>query len=198
MARRHHFAPAPNREGSADRETAHAQETQGPGRGPPGAHDRIVALIDDFCRDHLDEEYADMCRKLAGALARKRPSPLARGKPESWASGIVRVVGWVNFLGDPSQPHHMKMSDIDKGFGVSEATGSAKATAIRKLLKFHPFDPEWTLPGRMDDNPLVWMLEVNGLIVDIRRCPREAQVVAFEKGLIPYIPADRSASTGGD
>ena len=104
----------------------------------------------------------------------------------------MRVVGWVNFLGDPSQPHHMKMTDIDEGFGVSEATGSAKSKAIRDLLKIRRFDPEWTLPGRMDDNPLIWMLEVNGLIMDIRSCPREAQVVAFEKGLIPYIPADRA------
>ena len=43
----------------------------------------------------------------------------------------------------------------------------------------------------MEDNPLVWMLSVNGLLMDIRDAPREAQVVAFEKGLIPYIPADR-------
>ena len=64
--------------------------------------------------------------------------------------------------------------------------------AIRDLLKLRRFDPEWTLPSLMDDNPLIWMLEVNGLIMDIRRCPREAQVVAFEKGLIPYIPADRA------
>jgi hypothetical protein len=28
--------------------------------------------------------------------------------------------------------------------------------------------------------------------MDIRRCPREAQEAAFEKGLIPYIPADRA------
>jgi hypothetical protein len=51
--------------------------------------------------------------------------------------------------------------------------------------------PEWTLPGRMEDNPLVWMLEVNGLMLDIRRAPRELQEIAFRKGLIPYIPADR-------
>jgi hypothetical protein len=156
------------------------------------AHDEIVALTDAFCREHLDDEYGALCRELAGVLARKRPSPLTRGKPESWASGIVRVVGWVNFLGDPSQPHHMRMTDIDEGFGVSEATGSAKSKAIRDLLKIRGFEPEWTLPGRMDDNPLIWMLEVNGLITDIRSCPREAQVVAFEKGLIPYIPADRA------
>ncbi|MGP0065917.1 MAG: hypothetical protein ACLQGP_20240 [Isosphaeraceae bacterium] len=60
------------------------------------------------------------------------------------------------------------------------------------MLKIRPFDPEWTLPSRMDDNPLIWMLEVNGLITDIRLCLREAQVVAFEKRLIPYIPADRA------
>ncbi len=155
------------------------------------AHDRIVALTDAFCRDHLDDEYATLCRKLAGALARKRPSPLTRGKPESWASGIVRAVGFANFLGDPSQPHHMRMSDVDAGFGVSEATGSAKSMLIRDLIGIDRFGAEWTLPSRMDANPLIWMLKVNGLMMDIRRCPRDAQVVAFKQGLIPYIPADR-------
>jgi hypothetical protein len=172
-----------------DRTTRRGSASPGTARQP---HDAIVALTDAFCREHLDEDYGALCRKLAGVLARKRPSPLTRGKPESWASGIVRVVGWVNFLGDPSQPHHMKMTDIDDGFGVSEATGSAKSKAIRDLLKIHPLDPEWTLPGRMDQNPLAWMIEVNGLIADARRLPREVQEVAFEKGLIPYIPADRA------
>lgn len=133
-----------------------------------------------------------MSRKLAGVLARKRPSPLTRGKAESWACGIVRAISFANFLGDPSQPLHMKMTDIDEGFGVSEATGSAKSMLIRNLLEINRFDAEWTLPGRMDDNPLIWMLQVNGLIMDIRDCPREAQVVAFKNGLIPYIPADRA------
>ena len=149
-------------------------------------------LTDAFCQEHLDDEYGALCRKLAGVLARKRPSPLTSGKPESWASGIVRVVGWVNFLGDPCQPHHMKMTDIDEGFGVSEATGSAKAKAIRDLLKIRPFDPEWTLPSRMDQNPMAWMIQVNGLIVDARHLPREIQEEAFRKGLIPYIPGDRA------
>jgi hypothetical protein len=30
------------------------------------------------------------------------------------------------------------------------------------------------------------------MLVDIRSMPREAQVVAYEQGLIPWIPADRS------
>jgi len=28
--------------------------------------------------------------------------------------------------------------------------------------------------------------------VDVRRMPREVQVQAFEQGLIPYVPADRT------
>jgi len=156
------------------------------------AHEKIVELTDAFCQEHLDAEYGALCRKLVGVLARKRPSPLTNGKPESWASGIVRVVGWVNFLGDPSQPHYMRMTDIDEGIGVSEATGAAKAKAIRDLIKTGPLDPEWTLPSRMEENPIAWMIQVNDLIVDARHLPRKLQEEAFRKGLIPYIPADRT------
>ena len=156
------------------------------------AYDAVVGLTDAFCREHLDGEYEALCRKLAGALARKRPSPLPSGKPETWACGIVRTIGWVNFLDDGSRKPHLKLTAIDKAFGVAESTGQGKSKAIRTMLKIRQFDHRWTLPSRMDDNPLIWMLEVNGLITDIRRCPREAQVVAFEKGLIPYIPADRA------
>ena len=59
-----------------------------------------MEMTDAFCREFLNEEYADLCRKLALALARKRPSPLLRGKPATWACGIVRTIGWVNYRGD--------------------------------------------------------------------------------------------------
>lgn len=167
----------------------HKAASKGAGDAAP-VLELISAMTDQFCREKLNEEYAVLCRRLAGKLARKRPSPLLSGKPESWASGIVRVIGWVNFLGDPSQPHYMKMTDIDKGMGVSEATGSAKAKTIRDLLKTHPLDPEWTLPSRMEENPMVWMIQVNGLIVDARHLPRDIQEEAFRQGLIPYIPGD--------
>ncbi len=37
----------------------------------------------------------------------------------------------------------------------------------------------------------MWMARVDGMLVDLRDMPREVQVIAYEKGLIPYIPADR-------
>jgi hypothetical protein len=97
------------------------------------------------------------------------------------------------YLPTPVSPFHAEplQTDIDHYLGTSPSSGAAKLAAIRKLLRIRQLDPDWTLPSRLYDNPLVWMLEVNGLIMDIRRCPREAQEVAFEKGLIPYIPADR-------
>jgi hypothetical protein len=151
----------------------------------------IIGLIDQFCKDHLNEEYAVLCRKLAEKLARKRPSPLLHGSPNAWASGIVRAVGGANFLHDKSQTPYMRSTDIDHYLGTSPSSGAAKLAAIRKMLKIYQLDPNWTLPSRMDDNPLVWMLEVNGLMVDVRHAPREVQEIAFNKGLIPYIPADR-------
>lgn len=119
----------------------------------------ILGLIDQFCKEHLNEEYAVLCRKLAEKLARKRSSPLLRGSPNTWASGIVRTIGWINFLHDKNQTPHMRLSDIDAGFGISESSGAAKLAAIRKLLRLHHLDPNWTLPSRLKDNPLAWMLD---------------------------------------
>ena len=62
--------------------------------------------------------------------------------------------------------------------------------AIRKMLKMYQLDPNWTLPSRLD-NPMVWMLQVNGFMVGVRHTPREVQEIAFNKGLIRSIPADR-------
>jgi len=52
-------------------------------------------------------------------------------------------------------------------------------------------DLNWYRPSKMDDNPMAWLVMVDGLIVDARRLPREIQEIAHEKGLIPYIPADK-------
>jgi len=107
-----------------------------------------------------------MCRRLAGVLARKRPSPLTRGKPEVWACAILRVIGWVNFLADSSQKLHLKLTAIDKAFGVAESTGQGKAKAIRDMLKIRTFSADWTLPSRQHRLPRPLTLSFSsGLIV---------------------------------
>ena len=58
------------------------------------------------------------------------------------------------------------------------------------MLNIYPFDHHWTLPSRMDDASMVWMIEVDGFIMDVRDAPKDVQEIAFEKDLIPYIPSD--------
>ncbi len=152
----------------------------------------IVSLTDAVCKQHLNDEYAQLARRLAATLGRKRPSPLLRGKPEGWACAIVHALGTVNFLFDKSQTPHMRSDELCAAFGVSQSSGANKAKQIRDMLKMYHFDPNWCLPSKMDSNPRAWYIMVNGFIVDVREMPREVQEIAYEKGIIPYIPADRA------
>ncbi len=152
---------------------------------------QIVALTDAFCQQHLNDECAVLCRELVAALARKRPSPITRGKPEVWACGIVHSLAMVNFLFDKTQSPYTSVPELCAAFSVSQSASVSKSKLIRDLFHMMPLDPNWSLPSRLDQNPMIWFLTVNGFIVDIRDMPREAQEVAYEKGLIPYVPADQ-------
>jgi hypothetical protein len=154
-------------------------------------YEAIVGLTDAVCKEHLNDEYATLSRQLAAALARKRPSPIERGKPEVWACAVVYALGTVNFLFDKTNPPYMRADELCAAFGVSQSSGSAKAKLVRDLFDMFQFDPRWTLPSLVERNPLMWMLEINGMIVDIRYMPREVQEIAYRKGMIPYIPADK-------
>jgi hypothetical protein len=150
--------------------------------------DEITRLTDTFCQTYLNDEYRQLCRELTATLCRKRPSPLVRGKVSTWACGIIHALGMVNFLFDSSQTPHIAASQIWEYFDLSSSTMQAKSKQIRDLLGMYPMDPDWSTPSMVDKNPLIWMLEVNGLIIDVRHAPREIQEAAFRQGLIPYIP----------
>jgi len=147
--------------------------------------DEITQLTDAFSQVYLNDEYASLCRQLTATLCRKRPSPLSQGKVATWACGIIHALGMVNFLFDASQTPHVSSSQIASHFGLSPSTMQAKSKQIRDLLDMYQMDPDWTLPSKIDDNLLVWMIQVNGLIIDARHAPREIQEEAFRKGLIP-------------
>jgi hypothetical protein len=150
--------------------------------------DTISQLTDDFAQAYLTDEYALLCRQLTATLARKRPSPLLQGKAPTWACGIIHALGMVNFLFDPSQTPHVPASQIWEHFGLSSSTMQAKSKHIRDLLGMSQLAPDWMLPSRVEKSPWIWMLEINGLIVDVRDAPRAIQEEAFRRGLIPYVP----------
>ena len=116
---------------------------------------------------------------------------LSDRKGKHWACAIVHALGMVNFLFDPSQTPHMSAREIYKQFGVSQSTGSAKSKQVRDAMDMYQMDPKWSVPSRIDENPLAWMVSINGFIVDVRNAPRQFQEEAFRKGLIPYLPEDK-------
>jgi len=154
--------------------------------------DKIVAITDEVAEKNLNDEYAQTIRYATAALCRKRPSPLLKGRVKSWACGITYAIGFVNFLFDRSQDPFMSAADLCAAFGVSKSTGGNKSKEVRDILKTFQRDPNWCLPSEMDNNPMAWLISVNGFMIDARNAPRQIQELAYEKGMIPYIPDDKA------
>jgi len=155
------------------------------------AAERIVELTNAFCLNHLDEDYRELCEDLTWA-AYEEGLLLEKGRLASWASGIVHAIGFINFLHDPSLSPYMTSAQLAEGFGVSQQTMQSKSKVIRDEFDLMQMDPDWCLPSLIGENPLVWMLEVDGMIIDARSAPLEFQREAYRLGLIPYIPGDKS------
>jgi len=156
-------------------------------------YEAIALLITEFCEEYLNDEYTTVSLLMLEKLCRKRPSPLLSGKHNTWACGIIYAVGSNNFLFDRSQSPHMRASELAERFGISQSAAGNKVGNIKKLLNIGVFEPEWTLPSRLGENPLIWMYQTrSGFILDARSAPRDIQEDLFEAGMIPYIPADRA------
>lgn len=155
----------------------------------------IFRLIDRFCAEHLDAEYAELCRKLVARLARKRPSPLVRGDLRIWAGATIHVVGSLNFLFDRTQRPHLTAHQLSALTGIPMSTLTNKARLIRDVLRIGLFEPELCRREILESHPMAWMISVNGLIVDARTMPPEIQAEARRRGLIPDLPAAQPEDT---
>jgi hypothetical protein len=170
----------------------------------PLRHDaeEIFKLTDPFCTEHLDAEYGELVRKLIAKLARKRPSPLARGDLRIWAAAAIYTVGSVNFLFDRTQRPHLTGDALSALIGVPRSTLANKARLIRDLLRIGQMEPEFCRRELLASNPLPWLISVGGFIVDARTMPPEVQAAARRRGLIPDLPApgpkNGEETTGGE
>jgi hypothetical protein len=153
----------------------------------------IIAVSDQVCEEHLDLEYAELCRLLVARLARKRPSPLARGDVRIWAAGAIYALGQLNFLFDPAQQPHLTAQELAECIGVVKSTMANKASLISKTLNLGFFEPDLTRLELLADHPMAWFVEINGLVVDARMLPEELQDEARRRGLIPDLEALRAS-----
>ncbi|MCZ7667789.1 MAG: DUF6398 domain-containing protein [Chloroflexi bacterium] len=120
-------------------------------------YDAITPLTDGFCKEKLNEEYADMCRQMTAKLCRKRPSPLSNGRPKNWAAGIIHAIGTVNFVFDKSQTPHITSPDISHYFGVGKSSPASKS-------KRNPRPARYWLNGSRLDPPQPHGQQPHGLV----------------------------------
>lgn len=102
----------------------------------------------------------------------KRPSI------QIWTAAVVATVGYVNFLHDPAQSPHLTADQLSKWLGVRKTTMANKSKLIRDLLGIGRMDVELSRREVLAQHPLAWLVEVNGLLVDIRSMPPEIQAEA--------------------
>src|SRR5208337_4465486 len=90
-------------------------------------YDEITALTDRVSAELLNEEYADLALRMSATLARKRPSPLQKGRVAVWACSILYALGRVNFLFDKTQTSYLTPAELCAQFNVSQSTASSRA-----------------------------------------------------------------------
>lgn len=135
-----------------------------PIRIPSAMRDRAQAIIDitdRVCHEHLDDEYGRIARRLIGRLARKRPSPLARGDARIWAAGVDYAIGQINFLFDPAQTPHLTAKQLAEQLGVVPTTMANKAGLINRTLGIGIFEPDLTRIAMLEQHPMAWIVEID-------------------------------------
>jgi hypothetical protein len=149
---------------------------------------------DDQGRDQLGARLDGGCCEIGRCQAAEGAGRGAAGV-HLWAAGIVYAVGRVNFLADPAQRPHLRTDQLARLIVVKQTTMANKGRLIMDMLGIGLLDPEYSRSDMLEHNPMVWMLQVDGLIVDAHWLPEELQVQAWQRGLIPYVPAH--AAPGG-
>ena len=136
---------------------------------------QLISLTTEFCKQHLDDEYEQLCEKLIRKMSRKRNVPYLSGRIEIWAAGVIYALGQTNFLSDRSFEPYATPDDICDHFGTNKSTTSQKAKIIRDMFKMTYWNDEFSTERNKKDNPFDKLMMINGLIVPIDILESESQ-----------------------
>jgi hypothetical protein len=81
----------------------------------------------------------------------------------------------VNVLCASLQNPHSAASQIWESVDLRSRTTQVTSAQICDLLGLSPMNPNWSILPMNDKKPLIWMREVNRLIIDMRQALREMQ-----------------------
>lgn len=123
----------------------------------------------------------------------RRCSACWGGDARIWAGGTIYAVGQQNFLFDRSQEPHLTADQLAAQLGVVKTTMANKATLSNKTLDLGVLEPDLTRTAMLEQHPIAWLVEVNGIVVDARMLPDELQDEARRRGLIPDLATRHAA-----
>jgi hypothetical protein len=137
--------------------------------------EKIIELTNNFCDQHLDEDYKQLCKKLVEKMGRKHKVPFKRGQLDIWAASVVYAIGSINFLFDQSFEPYMSADQLNDAFGTNKSTVSNKARKLKKMFNLGHFDSEFSTQEMEQSNPFNQMVMVDGFIVSLDSLPPEYQ-----------------------
>ncbi len=141
-------------------------------------YNKILPLVQDFCAKKLNKKYFKEGEGLLKKLNRKRTKPLATGKPEIWAAGVIHALASLNFLFDKSNEHYLTTDEINSYFETNKSTVTAKSRIICDLLKLSRFDNAMArFMQEMENSLMDSFVMVDDNLVPISSLPPEYQLI---------------------
>jgi hypothetical protein len=131
--------------------------------------DELLKLTHSFCKQHLNDEYADLSRRMIDKMSRKRQVPYLSGRREIWAAAIIHALGTINFLFDPKTQPYVTALQIAEHFGTSASTVAQKGKVIRDMFKLSYWDREFSTLHMQEKNPFNSLALINGFLVAVQK-----------------------------
>jgi tetratricopeptide (TPR) repeat protein len=114
---------------------------------------QMLNMVESFCNEHLNEEYAELSMNLVKKMGRKHDVPFKRGKLEIWASATIYAIAQINFLFDKSFKPYVTADDICDYFKTKKSTVGDKARTIRNMFNMDYYDNEFSTELMKNNNP---------------------------------------------
>lgn len=130
-----------------------------------GKQQQLITLTAAFCKEHLDQEYAELAAKLIDRLSQQQPVLFASGRIQIWAAAVIHALCQINGGFEAGQPTHSKPDIIASYFGAAKGTITVKAKEIRDTLNLSRWgDEEFATSYMREHNPIKQMQALLGAL----------------------------------
>ena len=106
--------------------------------------EKIIEIITEFTNQYLDDEYNELCIKLANKLYETDNSLLDSDTDDNWACAIIYTICQLNFLFYYKFPLYIPPDDLCRHFYAKRTKMTAKARNIRRSLNLKLGDKDFS------------------------------------------------------